>query len=57
MNVTDFKRFHPLVQKLELITPVVSTLQDKQNECSLHSDSLICSKVRMVNTDIFRHIY
>ena len=29
--------FHQLVQKLEWITPIISTLQDKQNKRSLYN--------------------
>ena len=31
-----FVGFYQLVQKLEWITPIISTLQDKQNEWSLY---------------------
>ena len=46
-----FIGFHQLVQKLKLITPIISTLQDKQNEWSLYRVSSAASKVRMNNTD------
>mgnify|MGYP001795632208 CR=1 FL=1 len=32
-----FIGFHQLVQKLEWITPIISTLQDKQNKRSLYN--------------------
>lgn len=41
-----FVGFQILVQKLEWITPIISTLQDKQKEWSLYRVSLIDSKVR-----------
>ena len=49
-----FIGFHQLVQKLELLTPIISTLQDKQNKCSLYRVSSTVSKVRMINTN---HLY
>ena len=45
-----FIGFHQLVQKLEWITPIISTLQDKQNEWSLYGVSSIALKVKMNNT-------
>ena len=41
-----FMGFRQLVQKLERITPVIFTLQDKQNEWSSYELSIIGSKVR-----------
>ena len=38
--------FHQLVQNLEWITPIISTLQDKQNEWSLYRVSLTVSELR-----------
>ena len=48
-----FMGFHQLVQKLERITPVISTLQDKQNEWSFYGFSLTGPKVRTNNTNHF----
>ena len=42
--------FHQLIQKLECITQIISTLQDKQNEWSFYRVSSTDSKVRMNNT-------
>ena len=41
-----FTGFHQLVQKIERITPIISTLQDKQNEWSPYRVSPTGSKVR-----------
>ena len=48
-----FMGFRQLVQKLERITPIISTLQDKQNERSFYGFSSTGSKVRTNNTDHF----
>ena len=40
---------HQLVQKLELITPIISNLQEKHNDRSLYWVSLTGSKPRMNN--------
>ena len=49
-----FMGFRQLVQKLERITPIISTLQDKQNEWSFCRFSKIGSKARKNKTD---HLY
>ena len=48
-----FMSFRQLVQKLQRITPIISTLQDKQNERSFYGFSSTGSKVRTNNTDHF----
>ena len=48
-----FIGFHQLVQKLEWITPIISTLHDKQNKCSLYRVSSAAPKSRMTNTNHF----
>ena len=49
-----FMGFRQLVQKLERITPIISTLQDKtENEWSFYGFSSTDSKVRTNNTDHF----
>ena len=45
-----FMGFRQLVQKLEQITPIICTLQDKQNEWSFYGFSSTGSKVRMNKT-------
>ena len=42
--------FPQLVQKLEWITPIISTLEDNQNEWSIYGFSSTGSKVRSNNT-------
>ena len=48
-----FMGFHQLAQKLERLTPIISTLQDKQNEWSFYGFSSTGSKVRRINTKQF----
>ena len=43
--------FRQPVQTLERITPITSTLQDKQNELSFYGFSSTGSKARMNNTN------
>ena len=46
-----FMDFCQLVQKLERITPIISTLQDNQNEWSFYGFLSTVSKVRTNNTN------
>ena len=48
-----FMGFRQLVQKLQRITPITSSLQDKQNEWSFYGFSSTGSKVRTNNTNHF----
>ena len=47
-----FIGFQQLVQKLERITPIISTLQNKQNEWSLYGISSTRSRVKTIITII-----
>ena len=48
-----FMGFRQLVQKLQRITPIISTLQDKQTERSFYGFSSTGSKVTTNNTNHF----
>ena len=48
-----FMGFPQLVQKLERITPIISTLQDKQNESSFYGFSSTGLKAKTKNTNHF----
>ena len=49
-----FMGFHQLVQKLEQITPIISTLQDKQNEWPFYGFSTTGSKSRTNESTLLR---